>query len=56
MLLKCETQEGAENTFINGKTLISYDEDEESEEGYFLIKELSNNDRIIFGTSSTFLV
>ena len=30
--------EGAENTFINGQTVLSYDEEEESDDGFFYVK------------------
>lgn len=48
--------EPAENTFVNGQTVLSYEEEEESADGFFFVKTLEDMDRIIFGTSTTFLV
>lgn len=54
-MLKCTQIEAAENTFVNGQDILFYEQEEESEDGFYYIKELQNNDRIIFGTSTTFL-
>ena len=54
--LKCKDMEAAQNTFVNGRTLMSYEEEEENDEGYFFVKKLGDLDRIIFGTSTTFLL
>jgi hypothetical protein len=36
--------------------LLSFEEQEESDEGILYVKELADLDRIIFGTSTTFLI
>lgn len=36
--------------------MISYEEEEETEDGFYFVKILVDNDRLVFGTSTTFIV
>lgn len=56
LYIKSEFLEAAQNTFINGYDLAFYDEQEETENIFYHIKLLEDLDRVIFGTSTTFLV
>lgn len=40
LFLKCQESEAAENTFVNGQSLLFYNEEEESDEGTWFVKEL----------------
>ena len=47
----CAAEKAAMNTFINGESIEKYYKDKQ---GY--VRTLNDLDRIIFGTSSTFLI